>query len=333
MSGASERIEREIGVLEEAIANIGSELANSYSGYLNALGQAASQQLILACYYLCTQGYPEPFLKLSYNQRQKMQQSLRKLAIATSEKLQLLLKEEQGEDEDEDEDEDEEEGWEEEDNNQFAESEGDSRREEIFSEGETENPVRVAYPQSLALGMEGSNLKTQSSKNPSPQSADKLLQWQEKLEKAIGNTLKSLSRDSNRLLQNSGILPNQLPEPILEAAVNADTSGDAIAGPPNLLNLIIETVESEDEESLGELGVGSFGGLGGAPSANAIHITAINLRLSEIEFADAGATAWRQQIRNLSVRLNTVRRDYQKKQREYTIVAAESAWRACWFEG
>lgn len=331
MSGASERIEREIGVLEEAIAEIGSELANCYSGYLTALGKAVSQQLILASYYLCTQGYPESFLKLSYNQRQKMQQSLRKLAIATSEKLQLLLKEEQGEEEEEDDD--EEEGWEEEDNNQFPESEGDLGSDEILTEGETENPVRVAYPQSLALGMEESNLKTQSSKNPSPQSADKLLQWQEKLEKAIGNTLRSLSRDSNRLLQNSGILPNQLPEPILEAAVNADTSGDAIAGPPNLLNLIIETVESEDEESLGELGVSSFGGLGGAPSANAIHITAINLRLSEIEFADAGATAWRQQIRNLSVRLNTVRRDYQKKQREYTVVAAESAWRACWFEG
>ena len=328
MSGASERIEREIGVLEEAIAEIGSELENCYSGYLTALGKAVSQQLILASYYLCTQGYPESFLKLSYNQRQKMQQSLRKLAIATSEKLQLLLKEEQGEEEEEDD-----EGWEEEDNNQFPENEGDSRREEILTEGETENPVRVAYPQSSALGVEGSNLKTQSSKNPSPQSADKLLQWQEKLEKAIGNTLRSLSRDSNRLLQNSGILPNQLPEPILEAAVNADTSGDAIAGPPNLLNLIIETVESEDEESLGELGVSSFGGLGGAPSANAIHITAINLRLSEIEFADADATAWRQQIRNLSVRLNTLKRDYQKKQREYTVVAAESAWRACWFEG
>ncbi|MDF0551973.1 hypothetical protein [Kamptonema sp. UHCC 0994] len=330
MSGASERIEQEIGALEEAIADIASELANCYSGYLTALGKAVTQQLILAGYYLCTQGYPESFLKLSYNQRQKVQQSLRQLAIATSEKLQLLLKEEQGKEEEDDEDE----GWEEEDNNQFPESEGDSRREEIFSEGETQNPVRVAYPQSLALGVEGSNLKTQSSKNPSPQSADKLLQWQEKLERAIGNTLKSLSLDSNRLLQNSGILPNQLPEPILEAAVNADTSGDAIAGPPNLLNLIIETAESsEDEESLGELGVGSFGGLGGDPSANAIHITAINLRLSEIEFADAGATAWRQQIRNISVRLNTLRRDYQKKQREYTVVAAESAWRASWFEG
>ncbi|MDB9514628.1 hypothetical protein PN499_25845 [Kamptonema animale CS-326] len=332
MSGASERIEREIGVLEEAIANIGSELANSYSGYLNALGQAASQQLILACYYLCTQGYPEPFLKLSYNQRQKMQQSLRKLGIAASEKLQLLLKEEQGEEE-EDDDEDEEEGWEEEENNQFTESEGDAGREEIFSQPETQNPVRVAYPQDLAVEAQGSNFKTQNSKIPSPHSADKLLQWQEKMEKAIANILRSLSRDSNRLLQNSGILPKQLPEPILEAAVNADTSGDAIAGPPNLLNLIIETVESEDEESLGELGVGSFGGLGGAPSANAVHITAINLRLSEIEFANADVTAWRQQIRNLSLRLNTVRRDYQKKQREYTVVAAESAWRACWFEG
>ena len=331
MSGASERIEREIGALEEAIADIASELANCYSGYLTALGKAVSQQLILAGYYLCTQGYPEPFLRLSYNQRQKMQQSLRKLAIATSEKLQLLLKEEEQE-EDEEQEEEKEKEKEEEENNQFSER-GDGGRE-IFSEGETQNQVRVAYPQNLALEVSGSNLKTQNSKLPSLDSPDKLLQWQERIEKAIGNILKSLSRDSNRLLQNSGILPGQLPEPILEAAVNADTSGDAIAGPPNLLNLIIETAESsEDDESLEELEGGSFGGLRGTPSANAIHITAINLRLSEIEFADAGATAWRQQIRNLSVRLHTLRRDYQKKQREYTVVAAESAWRASWFEG
>ncbi|OCQ94640.1 hypothetical protein BCD67_03985 [Oscillatoriales cyanobacterium USR001] len=308
MSGTSERIEREIAGVEEAIASLTIEFYNIYNGYLTVLGQATKKQLILACYHICTQVYPDSFIKLSFNQRQKMQQSLRKLAIANSEKLQLLLKPEEEELEESEEVEElaENEGW------QEASEKHEADRREIKRE--------------LA------NYTTEKAKLSNPKSPEYLINWQERMEKGIVKNLKSLSRDSNRCLQNAGILPKQLPAPILEAASNTETSGDAIAGPPNLLNLIIETVESEDSEADLENLAANLARLGGSPSPNAMHITAINLRLSEIEFADANVTGWRQQIRNLSMRLNTLRRDYHKKQRERTIVEAESAWRACWFE-
>jgi hypothetical protein len=303
MSGTSERIRREIAGVEEASANLAIEFNNTYSSYLTALGQATKKQLILACYYICTQAYPENLIKLSFNQRQKMQQGLRQFARANAEKLQLLLKLEQKETDETDEPE----GWEEE----TLENQEDAERE-----------TRRKF----------ANLNTENIKQHHPQSPEYIIHWQENIEKGIIKTIKNLSRDSNRCLQNSGILPKQLPAPILEAAANTDNSGDAIAGPPNLLNLIIETVESEDsEEDLENLAV-NLARLGGGPSPNALHITAINLRLSEIEFADVGLTTWRQQIRNLSVRLNTLRREYHKKQREHSIVEAESAWRASWFE-
>ena len=79
MARAIERIQKDITELEEAIRAIAEELKLSYTKYLNVLGPALQQQLILASYYLCTQGYPEEFLKLSLNQRQKLQQSIRKL--------------------------------------------------------------------------------------------------------------------------------------------------------------------------------------------------------------------------------------------------------------
>jgi uncharacterized protein YecT (DUF1311 family) len=59
---------------------------------------------------------------------------------------------------------------------------------------------------------------------------------------------------------------------------------------------------------------------------------AIHLRLSEIEFADSTVMAFRNQIRNLNAQFTTLRREFQKKQRERTVADAQAAWRACWFE-
>jgi len=52
-----------------------------------------------------------------------------------------------------------------------------------------------------------------------------LAQWQQNLEQAITNTLKTVSRETNHLLQQVEILPNKLPAP-LEAAVNSSEASD-----------------------------------------------------------------------------------------------------------
>jgi hypothetical protein len=284
--GARERIEQDLTELSEAISALNLEFRSTYEGYLTALGQAVRQQLILACYHLCTQAVPESFLKLSFDRRQKMQQSVRRLATASQEKLRSLVTEE-----DEEEEEEEEIG----------------EDEEI--ELEEEFPV-------INYQLPATNYQLPITNYP-----ESLARWQDNIEKEISHIIKLLSRDTNRLLQQSGILPPQLPEAVLEAASKAESSGESVAGPPNLLKLIIETDDSSESDSMAE-----------TTATTAIQITAIKLRLSEIEFADANTSAWRQQIRNLSVRLNSIRRDYQKKQRELAVVEAESAWRSSWFE-
>ncbi|MEG3970938.1 hypothetical protein QUA00_25435 [Microcoleus sp. T2B6] len=306
-----ERIEQDLAGLEEALAALNMEFRSTYDGYLTALGQAVRQQLILACYHLCTQAVPESFLKLSFEGRQKMQQSVRALAVASEEKLLSLVTESQAEEEIEEEE--EEEGEEEEDEDDFDEEEEEEDEADDKEEDEKEkNQVSaINYLFSLA-----------NYQLPSANSPESLARWQNSIEKSIVHILKLLSRDTNRLLQQSGILPSQLPEPVLEAASQAESSGDSVAGPPNLLNLIIETDASSASRKLAAATFGS----------RALHITAIKLRLSEIEFADAATSAWRQQIRNLSVKLNSLGRDYQKKQRELAVVEAESAWRSSWFE-
>jgi hypothetical protein len=301
MVRARERIEQDLAALEEALAALTLEFQSTYEGYLTALGQAVRQQLILACYHLCTQAVPESFLKLSFDGRQKMQQSVRRLAAASEEKLRSLVSESDAEEEEEEEKEIEEEEEEEEQEEQEEQEEEIEEKKELSA---TNYLFAVANYQV-----------------PTANSPESLARWQNSIEKSIAHIIKLLSRDTNRLLQQSGILPSQLPEPVLEAASGAESSGDSVAGPPNLLNLIIETDAPSASRNLAE-----------TLASRALHITAVKLRLSEIEFADAGTSAWRQQIRNLSVRLNTLGRDYQKKQRELAVVEAESAWRSSWFE-
>ncbi|WRH66188.1 MAG: hypothetical protein RSE13_21520 [Planktothrix sp. GU0601_MAG3] len=147
-----------------------------------------------------------------------------------------------------------------------------------------------------------------------PQALD-LLAWQEGIETEIVRLLKLLSKDTNLLLQRFGLLPKKLPEAILEVASKAQASSDMVAGPANLLQIMIET-EDDDESQ----------------TSSMTKLTAIHLRLGEIEFADANVMARRHQLRHLSGQLSSIRRDYQKKLRERAILQAESAWRASWYE-
>lgn len=149
-----------------------------------------------------------------------------------------------------------------------------------------------------------------------PTNPIELLHWQHNLEEAIAHTLKTLSLEVNCLFQEAGILPQKLPSPLLEAATTAsETVAEIAVGPPNLMNLLIETENPTDAED-----------------SSMTQLFAIQLRLSEIEFADANVRSARNQIRQLEGKVHLLGREYQKKQRERIIAEAEAAWRSSWFE-
>lgn len=263
MARAIEQIERDIAALKEAVNILAAELVNAYNNYFKVLGQAIRQQMILASYQICTQGYPKQFLSLSFSQRQQLQQSIRKLGKDTTEQLVNLLQ---------------------------TDLDGGNG-------GDGELPTNYEL--------------TSTPSNPL-----ELAQWQQNIEEAIAYTLKTLSLETNQLLQQSGILPQQLPAPLLEAATTAsETAAEITSGPPNVLNLLIETENNSESET-----------------ASLTQLIAIQLRLSEIEFADAKVRAARNQIRQLEARVNSLGREYQKKQRECIIAEAEAAWRSSWFD-
>ncbi|NES97160.1 MAG: hypothetical protein F6K32_18370 [Desertifilum sp. SIO1I2] len=328
MTKAIARIEQDIAQLEEAIASLADEFYQTYSSYLAAFGQGMKQQLILASYHLCTQGYPERFLRLSVAQKQEVQQSLQQLVkqaqakllskLQTPEEFLLSVAKKQlaqenaaslaafaiGSE-----------------NEQTVEGETVSFLPGVLAQTPEENfqPDRPMVPVT-----EEQPIPTPEPPETTPPklTPESLVRWQDRIEKAIAKTLIKLSRDANKLFREVDIIPNQLPEPILEATTKTASATDAVtAGPPNLLNVVIDT-ESPDE---GENPI-----MGDLPMP--LQIMAVHLRLVEIEFADTNLSFWRQQIRNLRGKLNHLGRDYQKKQREKAIAEAEAAWRACWYE-
>lgn len=137
--------------------------------------------------------------------------------------------------------------------------------------------------------------------------------WQNHLEEAIAEVLQNLSHTTNCVLQQANILPSQLPEPILEVATKADLSSEAVASPPNLLNLLIEA-DGEDEK------------------LSMTQVMAMRLRLSEIEFGDAATAAHRSKLRHLTTQLGKLGREYQRKQKERAVAQAEAAWHSSWSE-
>lgn len=301
MARAIELIERDIAALQAAIRAIATELYNAYASYLTTLGQALRKQLILASYHLCTQGYPENFLKLSLNQRQQLQQAIRNLGQEAAELLLSYLQSQENEEDESDEEDEEDE----------SDEEGESDEED--GGFDIDEVVTYMLSESSALPVITSTLK---SFNPDLTNPIELAKWQHNLENLIQQTLKKVSHDANLLLQKASILPKKLPEPILEAAAAvSEASSEVMPGPPNLLNLVVEIQNEQEPED-----------------SRLTQIMAINLRLGDIEFADTKLSSERRQIRHILVQLNKIGRDYQKKQRERSVAEAESAWRASWFE-
>ncbi|MGB3534422.1 MAG: hypothetical protein WBA13_13015 [Microcoleaceae cyanobacterium] len=296
MAGSIQQTQQELAALETAVTTLASEFEKVYHSYLTALGEAVYKQLILACYHLCTHGYPESFLQLSFSQRQNFQQNLQQLSTkAQTELLQLVNSQQPLPESD--------------DLPEFT-SDDESQTEEVEQViGEIEQAEEAEQSKIL------NRLQLLLQPNHPQTPPEQLAEWQEQIESAISRQLSQLSRETNFLIQEYNIFAPKLPEAILEVASQADTSAEAVAGPPNLLNIMIETEDADEPQS-----------------ASITRLMTVHLRLSEIEFADAASMAQRHQIRHLSGQLSQLKHDYHKKQREKAVLEAEAAWRASWFD-
>ena len=165
---------------------------------------------------------------------------------------------------------------------------------------------------------------------------DELLHWSRALEYGVRETLEKISKEANSLLRGAAILSNAIPAKVLEMAVEAEESGIGMnrSGHPNILNLLIEATavsaldnddeneEEDEDEDDDEM-----------PHRSSItKITAIHLRLAEIEFGDPNLSHARKQLRNFLEQLGKLRKQYRQLKREYLMIEAKNAWRSSWSE-
>ncbi|MEM8779789.1 MAG: hypothetical protein AAGF26_13135, partial [Cyanobacteria bacterium P01_G01_bin.49] len=138
--------------------------------------------------------------------------------------------------------------------------------------------------------------------------------------------LDNLSQEVNHSLQKAKIIPNQLPPKLLEMALQAEEAAST-GNSPNILDLLVETSQktenenNENEEEEPE-----------ETDAKVTKISAIRLRLSEIEFAEPQLSIQRKAIRQELEKLKKMRKNYHLTQRESAKAEAEAAWRSSWHE-
>lgn len=364
MARSLEQILRDIESLATATNAVDQDLKSLYQRYLDVLSKAVRQQLVLAAYHLCTQVYPEAFLNLSVSQREKVQAGIRKIAgqgqaqleqlssVTTMDVLRSTADEEtanRGEEpvtqtsvtEDADtitaSTEAEPEpliASEKASDDELADDElaGDEPSLQVSSEGgdgpglpETVAASEIAQQLSGALSL-------LAAFGSEPLSPINLAKRHVLLERQLRAILQTVSNLANYLLKQAHVLPD-LPEMVLAAAAEAET-GESGQTAPNLLNVLVEmgrdrTQEDvdeedslEDKESLDEED----------PESSMTHLVAINLRLADIEFADAHTALWRGKLQEVLARLKRLGSRHQKLQREKAQAEAEHAWRATWFE-
>ena len=286
---------------------------------------------MLAGYQLCTQVYPESFLKLSFTQRQELQQKIRVISQEIGDFLQQLDNIEQTQLSSEQTElnllaemiknlpisklSKQEIST---DKKQLTHNESSDEAEslpEIVLDGEQNNITELAEQLENIAGSELDDDKSQEIDFSNPED---LLRWQKKIEKNLKQILNDTSSKINKFLQEAQILPNQLPSKVIDMAIQAhEVAGNnqKVNGLPHIINLVVET----EKEPKGK-------------KTKVAQISLLRLRLSEIEFTETAVGLQRNKIRNFSKQIEQLRKKYKAKEKEYAIAEAQAAWRAGWYE-
>ena len=297
MSRSLTGIEEKITKIETDTTEFFQEFQHFYRQYLKLLSYCIEQQLILAAHHICTEIYPDAFLRLTFNQRQRLQDRLRKLGREFEADLFVFLK-----------------------NQAELLIEPEESAENLSSEM-TETEENESPPKTVPL----------NTANP-----DELLHWSRGVEYGVRETLEKISKEANSLLRGAAILSNAIPAKVIEMALEAEENGIGMnrSGHPNILNLLIEATAVSELKNDHENGDDDDGDDDDEmPNHSSItKITAIHLRLAEIEFGDPNLSHARKQLRDFLERLGKLRKHYRQLKREYLTVEAKNAWRSSWSE-
>ena len=327
MTRSIQQIKQHLDTLESTVAETAEELQNLYDNYLNLLSQSVKQQLILASYQLCTEFYPQSFLNLSLSNKQNLQQKLREVGKKLQPVLlEIIEQKELNSDEEE--------------LNLVAElikslpnvqkpedgEEKEAKEARINSElvkAELENIELTKINASLESNSDTDTSESQTSAQKQKidfNNPEHLILWHKQIEGTVKKILDSASKEINKYLQESKIIPSRLPAKIMDVAIKTESGSKGrnnhkMQHVPNIMNLVIETDKDKQHKP-----------------ASIAQISVLRLRLAEIEFSDHLLNAKRSQIRTLMSKISNLKHKYQAVKQELDVADAQASWRSSWYE-
>lgn len=341
MSKSLQKIERELETIATQFSEFESRFREQYGQYLVSLGASIQRQLILVTYQICTSTYPTEFLALSVSDREKLQQAMQALGRDTAaqlpqlldrplrsrqstptisspifsklpispEQLQLLKEKllEQREQAEQNANEAENENS----SIEFITIEADLDLLTAGGAEDDDEPEEEA--EEMDTEEEASSAEADAAEGLPPANPVEFIQWLKQLDGAIATQLKTLSTQANRLLQAQGIVTQKLPSKVIEAAMQSDEG--SVGQMPNLLNVLVETEQVKGDRAAGM-----------------VQVTAVRLRLAEIEFAEPQVAAYQSKLRELRAQARHLAKQYHTLKQEEAVANAEAAWRASWYE-
>ncbi len=288
MAQSLEQLNQSLKSLEQAATDLGDKLHMAHQGYRHALAQSALDQMVMACFTLCTEAYPSEFLKLSVSERHQLQAKIRSIAQQMQQDLRAvpspdtpiadlapamptlsfadmlalpgqvfssdadapaLVDRDRG-------------------NEAFLildeEDEVDDEIDAEEEEEEDDDPdadadtaARREHREDQRSRQIEAELKALfslesllSQRQPQlPQNAvEHIGFWHRHIETQAQQCLRQVSADTNQALQTAKILPTQIPGPILEAASMAE-GGEGFGKTPHLVRMTLEAREKPSEST------------------------------------------------------------------------------------
>lgn len=301
MVRAIQQIETDLKALEQKVSAIAQQIEEAYEDYIQLLGETLQNQLTFSVYQICTQEYPEAFLKLSLSQQQALQKQIRDLGQKAQANFQLggeILQQVE---------------W----NDEQA-----TALEEMLSE-EEDNPETSDQKDSNSnFNLETLQALLQSGQSPSDEnSPENVKVWCYLQAEAITMILENVSSQANTVLQQAGVLPQELPKEMIDAAIQSEGAGTISNRAPGVLHLMLElerkdqqdqSHSSDDEEN------------------EVMQLSIVRLRVGELEFSAPNLNTKRRTLRTLEQQLQQLDEQYRKLNKERAIAQAELAWRSSW---
>ncbi|MEM7758392.1 MAG: hypothetical protein AAF298_09750 [Cyanobacteria bacterium P01_A01_bin.40] len=323
MTKSIQQVKQDLENLKSTVANTAVELEELHLSYLDSLSESLQQQLILACYQICTQIYPQTFLNLSLREKQDLQQTLRGIGTQLKSELIEIINHKELEPEPSE-------------VNLMAELIKNLPKSKRSKDENQENPPEIDLELvkseleniefiEISSALEEEESEPESEALPKEkidfENPEHLIIWHKQIERGVKRALDLTSRKVNKCLQDYRVIAERIPHKVIEVAMQADSAKGARNNPkspafPHVLQLAIETDKNKKRPSF----------------PKPAHISLLRLRLAELEFADHLLSAKRREIRNLMGKVVKLNSKYKAIQQEVAVIEAQAAWRSSWYE-